>query len=134
MAANLTAALTARLIFPAPGGVSQNSSNTVSAPFQGGGGLYVDVPDTTAADTVIPLSFGSVESATALKIVNGLGQEVGVKINGGDPTPLPAGGILSWASPTTAETPIASADIVLSVQQDGTERLEYWVLGDPTEA
>lgn len=107
---------------------------SITALFQAMNLGTLDVADTTAAATTIPIPFGAVANgASALLLRNRTGQEVNVAINGAL-TPshtIPTGGVQLIASAGLAvDTPITSLNVVTTATQAGIGYIDYFVFGD----
>ncbi len=94
----------------------------------------LDVPDATAAAVALPVPFGGITvDATCGFIKNLTGQDLEVKLNG-DMTAthsIPSGGIMIWANPTVADTPITSMSLTTTAIQSGEGQIIYRLFGDP---
>lgn len=126
----LTATLALR--YTAPGGSTINSAVVVEVPYDGMESAIVDIPDTTVAATEFALSFGSVESPTAVFVSNTGNQDLGVRINGAvaDEYQLAPGSGQLIAMPAAAgANPITELSLFTTDTQDGAGGFEYIIFG-----
>jgi hypothetical protein len=75
---------------------------TITVPFNAIQGGDLDVPDTTVADTVYEVPFGSCEEATHVQILNSTGQEIAARIGGASVTGTLVLGTVTIAFPAAA--------------------------------
>lgn len=126
----LTATLALR--YTAPGGSTINSAVVVTVPYDGLESAIVDIPDETAAETEYELSFGSVESPTAVFVSNTGNQDLGVRINtavADEYQIAPGTGQLIAMPAAAGANPITALSLVTTVEQDGAGSFEYIIFG-----
>lgn len=96
---------------------------------------FIDVPDTTAADTEYVVPVGSIAKVTGIRIVNNLAQDIGLRFNGAITNAFVIGGLgaVTIMSPAAnlVGTDITAVSIVTSDVQAGAGQVEYNIFGDP---
>lgn len=129
-----TATLTLNLVYIGPDG------NLVEMPTKSAPCAYdaqnhgtLDVPNATAAATVLAVPFGSIAAqATCGLIENLTGQPLLVNINAvGDSFELPDKAVYAWGFPGTSAMPILAIDLTTTAIQSGLGQVVYHLFGDP---
>jgi hypothetical protein len=115
---------------PAGGGVT-SPSLSVTTPYDAQVVGTIDIPDATAADTAIPIPFGSIGEAKALLVKNNNTLDIGIRLNGAvaNSHRLTPGGTMLIQNPIVATAgPLTSASIVTSALQvdDGSVDFGVW--------
>lgn len=135
--ANSTASLTVTLAYTGP------DSEAITAPRPTFACLYqaqsvgeIDIPDTTAMSTTLPVPFGSIDTECTLAYLeNKTSQPLQVNINGAAAPShrIPAGGFLLLGGPAAAGgDELLSIDLITTALQVGDQKVAYRLFGDPT--
>lgn len=132
-ASTVSVNLTVQYTPPSAPANSGNITYQVSASCQAQNVGQIDINPSDTPSTVIPIPFGTVNSAKVLVIKNKGSVDVGVRLNGAlaDNFKISANGEMAYVVPAApTATPVTSASIVIITAPTQIEYVEYMTFGD----